>query len=430
VAEYGWSDVFQRKIVALLIREPAKMMSLVEPKFFASPILTDIARLVKEIYAHHKEPITLSRSTLSEIVKAWLGRKRRELWRAYRHEIRLVYGDKLRDKIVILNQAIEFAKDMKFRDALAEAEKDVNARHYDNAIKRFHDLAAFGQESDLGVEYWKDITARDRWREDRVNVIRTFYFPTLDKYMAGGLGGGELAIILASPKAGQSTILGDIAAGAMWQKKTVAIATGEISAKKYRRRIDALMSGVPANELTRSKRARVKARKRLRISLHQVKGKLFIKQFPTGRARIRDIEAWLDELEEQGHKVDLLVVDYLYLFQPNEKFEERRMNIGQAAIDLRGLACTKSIPIWTASKGNRAALEKEILGPKDFAEDISQFWVLDFLIALCQSNAEAQVKPERARLILSYARDVGRGGVIPIKMDRSIYAMSELRKSE
>jgi hypothetical protein len=90
-------------------------------------------------------------------------------------------------------------------------------------------------------------------------------------------------------------------------------------------------------------------------------------------------------------------------------------------MDLRGLAVERDIPVWTASQTNRAALNKERVGPEDIAEDISQFWTLDFMIALCQTKAEEALKPQRARLLVMAARDVGMGKTIPIFIDRNTF---------
>jgi hypothetical protein len=432
VAEYQWSSQFQRKIISLMIKDPVRTMDLVQPEYFTDPMRVDISRIVKEIYGHHKKgEVELSKSTLLVITKAWLGRKRRNIWPAYRQEIRKIFQEPESEDVIILNQVIDFARDMKFKEALVSGEKDVSARRYDQAIKRFMDLRDFGKENpdDLGVEYKAGLNDLSRWKEDRSNIVPTMYFPSIDRAIGGGLAAGELAIILANPKVGKSMLLGAIAAGAMWRNKIVAIATGEISAKRYRRRIDSLMSGVPSRDLAKRK-YRKRARRRLRIAFRQAKGKLFIKQFATGRARIADVDEWLDALEREGHKVDVLLLDYLYLFRPNFSVKERRLNIGQTAIDLRGLAVARDIPVWTASQGNRAALEKEVLTPKDFAEDISQFWVLDFMFALCQSKAEYEATPERARLLMPYARDFRGRLECKVKINREIYSIAQDKRGE
>jgi len=430
--EYPFGESFQRKLLAVLVRKPEKAIDIVEPQFFTSPILVDIARLSKELL--DGQSTHLSKSSLMEVVKGYLGERKSDVWPAYRRVIKKLYRrGVLRDSEVVCKEALRFAKDAKFRQTILRVEKDINSGRYDTAISRMESLKGFGVDRDLGVDYWKDLSAASRWREDRTGLIRTFYFKRLDRLMEGGVGSGELAIVMAPGKVGKSMFLARIAAGAMWQGKSVAIATGELSAKKYRKRIDAMLTGIDYQDLARKSKGKLGALNRLRSLRKLIKGDLHIKQFATGKYSIRDVENWLENLRDEGHQIDMLVLDYIRTFKPTERQEEQRMKIGQVAVELRGLAIERSIPVWTASQGNRATLSKEIYGPQDLAEDISQFWTLDFLVALCQTKEEAgtqedrdEGKPEDARLVLSSSRDVGRGGILKVKIWRRRSIIKEI----
>jgi hypothetical protein len=447
--EYDFDEEFQQKLLALYLREPQATYRIVEPAYFRNPVFVDVARLAKEIYSKHdRKEVRLTKSTMYAIVRGFLGKKRRKLWRGYRRVVREAFREDIADKPVIIEQAIAFAREQKFRQALVDAEKDVNSRQYNRAISRFDSLKTFGTERDIGIEFWKEIDNPNRWIEDREGVVGSFYLKILDEAMGGGLGAGELAIVLAGGKVGKSTLLARMAAGALWQKKNVAIATGELSAKKYRKRIDAMITRVPTYKLTEyamkgtggSKKYRRKLRKlfrKLALAQRQMKGKLFIKQWPTNKGKISDIEAWLDHLEDSGNKIDILFVDYVRVFRPNERSDDMRGRIGQLAMDLRGMAVERNLPVWTASQSNRAALHKDMIGPEDLAEDISQFWTLDFLLALCQTEAEKDrsldkngevVRPEYARLFLTAARDVGQSKMIGVSLERDTFVVKELPK--
>lgn len=431
-SEYEWGESFQRKLLALYVRDPQATYGIVEPQYFTNPVHVDVARLTKECYdKHNRAEVRISRPTLLSIVRGYLGKKRGEVWPEYKKEIKELFSDDVKDKQIVLQQAIGFAKEQKFRRALVEAEKDVNTRNFNRAVQRFDVLKGLGSEFDLGIEYWKDAANPGRWLEDRYGVIGTFYCPTLDDCMEGGLGAGELGIILGKGKGGKSTLIGRFAAGAMWQGKNVAIATGELSGLKYRKRIDAMVTAFSTHELTRLSRVTDEnssamkklhqAQRRMIAARGQMKGSLWIKQWPTNRGRISDIEAWLERLKQAGVNIDILFVDYVRVFRPNDRYDDQRVSIGQVCMDLRGLAVERDIPVWTASQTNRAALNKERVGPEDIAEDISQFWTLDFMIALCQTDVEAKEKPQRARLLVTAARDVMMGKTIKVFIDRKTF---------
>jgi hypothetical protein len=436
--QYPWSEAFQKKLLAILVRRPDSSPEIFEPRFFSNPILVDLARLAKETYdTPETKHVELSRSAFMTVVRNYLGKNRKGVWPGYRSIIKKIFRDKMKDFAVVHREATNFARDAKFRDTLVTAEKDINSGNYERVLRRFADLKDFGHgEKDIGVTFWEGVRSKSRWTVDRSELTKTWYFPRLDKSMGGGVGGGEMVIVLGGGKVGKSTLLGRVGAGALWQAKNVAIASGELSAVKYRRRIDSMITGIPYADLRKLRRKGKKwgkSVKRLELMRRMIKGNLYIKQFPSGKATLGDVERWMDNVEEKtGNKIDILILDALYLFNPNQRFEERRLNIGQAAIELRGIAIERDIPVWTAAQPNRAGLDKPILGPADFAEDISQFWTLDFLIAICQSQNERITDEDRergvretARLALVAARDVGRGAIINVELDRPVFGIKE-----
>src|SRR5271155_4155811 len=95
---YPWGGAFQQKLLALLLREPDKSLGVIQPHFFTSPIHADIARIRRDALSKHQtEPVSLSKVTLKELVRASLGRKD-EYWPEYRREIRKLYETELKDR--------------------------------------------------------------------------------------------------------------------------------------------------------------------------------------------------------------------------------------------------------------------------------------------------------------------------------------------
>jgi hypothetical protein len=436
---YSYPGPFQRRLLAALIKKPDKMRGLIEPEYFTSPVLQDIARLVISVRNNSEtKSAVLSLPTLLAMTRSYLGKRVKDLWPMYRSMIKKLYSYKQTDFPVLWKEAVEFSKQAQFREAIVQAEKLVGARKYDKIIQSIIDLKSIGSTHDLGLDYWKDISDSKRWTEDRVGLVPTTYMRLLDKAMGGGVGRGELAIAEGGGKVGKSTFLGRVAAGAMWAGKNVAIASGELSAFKYRKRLDAMFSGIGYYDLYKQRNAKigknnaVGTKAQLEWVKKHCKGNMRIRGFPSGRARIQDVETWLDELEDDGFKTDLLVVDYLAIFKPNDSWKDKRLDLGQAAVDLRGLAMEKQVACWSAAQVNRPGLDKPMLGPTDLAEDISLFWTLDFLVALCQTKEERGTredreagKPEEGRIILASSRDTISGVIIKIRINRPTFSIRE-----
>lgn len=411
----------------MLIKDPKRTYGIVEPGFFTNPLLVDIAKVTKDVLKRQDlDTVELSKPTLKELVKASPSvRGSREKFQPYRRVIRRLFKIGLRDKKVLFQQALEFAKESKYRDALIKSEQDVNAHKYDGVHRKIEEAKLFGLDPDLGIDYWKDIKDKDRWLSTRRGKVPTG-FKKLDRAMGGGPCAGELVIILAGGKVGKTTTLANFAAGAMWKGKNVAIASGELSEEKYRLRIDSLLTETPSSKILKSKEIRKSVRSKLIHARRMIRGGLRIKQYPSGSGTTADIDSWLEQLEEQeDYETDILLVDYLFLFNPTLKDKDRRNRIGQTAVELRGIGVKRDIPVVTPSQGNRASLSAPVLRPKDFAEDISQFWTLDFMLALCQTDLEAKPDPQRARILLASARDVASGEVIKALINRHTYKIIE-----
>ena len=116
--------------------------------------------------------------------------------------------------------------------------------------------------------------------------------------------------------------------------------------------------------------------------IDRLKGKLLIKYFPTKSATVQTIGAHLKQIELNGNKPDMVLVDYADILMPTGNFREKRHALGNIYEDLRGLAGELEIPIWTASQANRSALEEDVIGADKVAEDYSKVMTADFVMSM------------------------------------------------
>lgn len=430
-AEYKYPEEYQLRILACWIRKPTFLKGLVEASYFSNATQQDIAGVVENIRSSDEtKDAKIPRVELVAMMRAFNGKKKTSLWPLYRRAIKQIYRQDLSDIRIMVKEIREFQAFCKTKMALTAALKDVDNGKREAAINKVLAVKHLGSESGNGdvLDLWEAIDKPSKWKEDREGIVGT-RLPLLDQAMGGGLAAGELAILLAPPKVGKSSLLARLGVGAMRQGKKVALASGELSAPKIRKRIYSMLSGVPYHDQIKKAYGPAGTIAQLKMMRKIMpKGEMKIKGFPSGKAKIRDIEAWLEELRNDGYYSDILIVDYLMLFRSNGSYEERRIDLGYAAVDLRGVAQEQRIPIWTAAQTNRAALTRPTIGPSDIAEDISLFFTLDFMLALCQSEQERAVRqgmPENARLRL-YGRDVAQSPTIKIEIDRAKFAIKEI----
>ena len=326
---------------------PSRVRRHIRGEYFTNPVCAEVANTLRKVYDQSRDA-RVSRTTLSALLRPKVGE---ENWPTYREYLGRIFKLKITDKEVLADQAREFYIQRRYQSALIRAEEDVTHRRYELVQRRFAELRALEEEGqDLGLDYWEGIRSANRYKSGRTGMIPTG-LKELDKHLQGGLAEGELGIVLAGGKVGKTMLLANLAVAGLKDGKAVAIATGELGQASYLHRIDGIITGLRVNKL---RLLRKEAQEKLLYAQRILKGSLHIKQFPTGKGSTADIEDWLDRLEaEKGREIDLLVVDYVFVFRPAIASTERRINIGQVGVELRGIATARQIPVWTASQTNR-----------------------------------------------------------------------------
>src|ERR1700733_3779808 len=147
---YPWNEVFQLRLLTFLVQDPEKIADLMEPQFFTgNPVLVEISRILKDAYAAHGKQSRVSRSTFTELVRATMGKS--DAWSLYKKTIRKLYKTELTDKSILYKQALEFAKESRYRETLIAAEKDVNNRNYQRVHERVEKLRTLLNETGAGT---------------------------------------------------------------------------------------------------------------------------------------------------------------------------------------------------------------------------------------------------------------------------------------
>jgi len=141
--EYSFNHDAQRSLLALLVRRPAGVLGLIEPRLFTSPIHVDIARLAVDALNNKNLKLDkLSAISLWAVVSGYLREsKRRYCMKHYRKEINALFEVDLSDRTFLRDLALKFSIEVTYRNALVEAEKLVNAGRYDAASRLFQGLS-------------------------------------------------------------------------------------------------------------------------------------------------------------------------------------------------------------------------------------------------------------------------------------------------
>src|SRR6266849_3788362 len=306
--------------------------------------------------------------------------------------------------------AIDLAKALQrdTDDSLEEAEKLINASR--------HQVASV---FDPGLR----LSNRDRVLDflDQGNHCFPTGIPELDKRGFGPTR-KELWLYIAAAKRGKTWMLIQLAKMAILHRLRVVHITLEMSedrsAQRYMQALFAMSKRNEKQLVTKFERDQLgrlvgldeieirpklymndpNIRKRLEKKIDRFGPRLLdnviVKQFPTGSLSVRQLEAYLDNLESNERFIpDLLIIDYPDLMNVDKN--NYRLSIDEIYKDIRGLLVSRNMAGAVVSQGNRLSEKAKNVGSDHVAEAWSKIAHADVIITYNQTIAEKQMNLAR-----------------------------------
>jgi len=369
LTQFGTS--FQSKIIASLLRDVKFIQTIsdiLEPVMFDSDSNKWIVKTIRDYYYEYKKQPTLEvlkykmDEIESDILKVGVVDKLRDVWK----------NIEATDLEFVEEQTLDFCKNQTLKNAILNSVELLENKDYDGIKSIIDEAMKAGTTRDLGHDYI--VSLEVRLAESARVTVKTPW-DVVNDIMDGGLGAGELGVIVAPAGIGKSWTLQAIGANALKESKTIVHYTLELNENYVGLRYDSIFTGVTTSNIKYYKED-------VESKISKLPGKLLIKYFPTKGASVQTLSSHLKQIELSGVKPDIVLVDYADIIMPTGHFREKRHAIGGIYEDLRGLAGELEIPIWTASQANRSALEEDIIGADKVAEDYSKVMTADFVMSM------------------------------------------------
>ncbi len=284
---------------------------------------------------------------------------------------------------------MDFCKNQVLKGAILESVNLLENQDYDGIKALIDKSMSVGTERDLGHEY---VTSLEERLTESVRTTIPTGWDIIDEVMDGGLGAGELGVIVAPAGIGKTWMLQVVGANAMARGKTVVHYSLELNQTYVGLRYDTVFSGVTTGNIKFYKED-------VQKKIDALKGDLYIKYYPTRSATVQTLNSHLQQLIIQGIKPDLVVVDYADIVKPLGTFREKRHSIGDNYERLRELAGEFEIPVWTASQANRSALEEEVIDATKVSEDYSKVMTSDFVMSISRKVEDKISNTARCHVI-------------------------------
>lgn len=135
---------------------------------------------------------------------------------------------------------------------------------------------------------------------------------------------------------------------------------------------------------------RSKLKRKLKRWQNRVLDNIIVKQFPTGKLTVGQLEAYMDNLEQtEGFVPDLLIVDYpdLMNLQAGNTGQFRHA-LGDVYKNLRGVAVARNIALACPTQSNRKGSEQKSVGKTNVSEAYSKIADADVVVTYSQTEME------------------------------------------
>ena len=367
-----FGHTFQIKSISSLMKNQTfleQIHDILDEKHYDSDALKWIVKECKKYFDEYRKCITLdvfkvkTQEVENEVLKVSIIENLKEV-------IRHIESP---DLDFIQDKALDFFKNQTLKNAILESVEILESKGDYDRIKTIVDNALnAGTERNIGHEYIEHV--EDRYSETARETITTGW-DTIDELTQGGLGGGELGVIVAPAGVGKTWVLAAIGANAMKAGKTVVHYSLELNESYVGLRYDSIFTGIANQNLKYHKDDVIS-------QMEKLKGDLVIKYFPTKTASVNTLSAHLKRITNFGSKIDMVVVDYGDILKDTGGSREVRHALGNIYEDLRGLAGEFDIPIWTASQANRSALDEDVIEATKVSESYQKVMTADFVMSL------------------------------------------------
>lgn len=283
------------------------------------------------------------------------------------------------DSDYVKEEFLEFCKNQKIKKAIFESADLLKIGSYDEIKVKIDEALRAGMEKNDGHDYVTEI--EERLRDDCREAIPT-NFECVDLIMDGGLGPGELGVIVGPSGAGKSWLLNRLGAEGLRQGKNVVHFTLELGQKYVGRRYDCCFTGIDFQSIVNHKENVIK-------SIGGFNSFLKIKYFPVKTATALTLKTYVERIQTlTDKKVDLVVVDYADILRAvvSAKGGDTYTDAGNIYEELRSVAGELEVPIWTASQGNRGSLQSEIVEADGVADSYRKVMTADFIMSLSRKK--------------------------------------------
>ena len=410
--QYG--KKFQETIFQGLLTDRSwatQMIEIMSPTFFELKYLQYLTQRYFDYYQKYKDFPTLS--LLVTIIRDDLKEGKDVVLRdqivEYLQRIRV--NPDMGDVQYVKDKTLDFCKKQAMKEALEKAVEMIATDNLDSVMDLMKNALSAGTPAAIGHDFFEDTEARFV-RTRRLTCPTGLPQIDAQDVLNGGLGRGELGVVIAPTGVGKSHFLVQMGAEALRAGKNIVHYTFELSETAVGLRYDSNLCNIPSSDVIDRKEEVIEFYKNNSL------GRLIIKEYPTGTASVQSLRNHIEKLLLKSFVPSVIIIDYADIMKSSRKFDSLRHELKLVYEELRNLAMDLNVPIWTASQANREASNSEVVGLENMSEAYGKAMVADVVLSISRKPNE---KATGAGRIFVAKNRAGRDGMLyPMRIDTSM----------
>lgn len=366
-----------------------KAVPHIQPDYFSDPIKRVLYKLASAYFSK------FNRLPTADILKLGVGTQRDISVSDHATVFAMIDGYGMKDpenSSWLLEQTEEFCKGRAIYNAIMDSIAIIDGSDKDRTVEALPTLLqqalAVSFNTAVGHSYIDDASTRfDAYT--RVDARLPFNIRILNTITGGGLVKKSLSVWLAQSGGGKSLVMTHMAAGFLADSRNVLYITLEMSEEKISERIDANLMDVQIDQLDKMGKDRFLSK--IDSIREKTKGRLYVKEYPQGRAHTGHFRALLSELKtKQNFVPDVILVDYLGICASSTIKLGGSVNTyvyaKAVAEELRALAMEVDLPIITAAQVNRNGYNNSDMDLTDISDSLGIVMTADLILGIIRSE--------------------------------------------
>lgn len=367
------------------------LSGIIDQNMFTEPTLRLFVGMMKDKY--EKDDVTADYSTLRRMIGDKANNEvELEIYEATLEKIRCLT---VTDRAGVKDCAIKFFRQqniVKCANEILSIAASGDENKYERSVSLLNDALNKGLHEDLGVSVFDN---ENETLSDDYRVAIPTGVAVLDDVLEGGLGKGELGVIVGPSSFGKTSLTTAMGSYAATYKCDQNMENGfkvlqivfEDRIKQIQRKHFGRITGVEAKDL--SKPDQIDKVKELLANYEDrelLNNNLRIIRFPSGEITADAIQRFITKLSNNGFKPDLVIVDYFECLKhvgPSSASEWDKEGITMRKFE--SMAGELNMAFWIPVQGNKESVNQEIVTMDKAGGSFKKIQIAHIVISIARS---------------------------------------------